>query len=196
MILLNNLPEVEKMGNKALIVIDYTNDFIHDEGGLSLKAAGQAIDKATAGLMQAFGERGDHVFILYDCHHLDDDNPESWLFPPHNIAGTWGGKLYGETGETAQKLLAAYPERVFYLPKERFSVFFDTELDDMLKGRDITHLTFAGVCTDICVLHSMIAANYLGYTLALAATGCEALTPMGQEWALAHIKGVLGAEIV
>jgi len=51
---------------------------------------------------------------------------------------------------------------------DSYSVFYDnghitqTELDDLLKARDITTLYMAGLATDYCVYYTAIDAKTLG----------------------------------
>ena len=76
---------------KALISIDYTVDFVADEGKLTAGAPAQAISEAIAQVTKAAFERGDYIFFAIDAHDENDAfHPESKLFPPHNIKGTSG----------------------------------------------------------------------------------------------------------
>ena len=81
---------------KALISIDYTEDFVADHGKLTAGAPAQAISQAIAQVTRLAFNRGDYVFFTIDAHEEGDDfHPESKLFPPHNIIGTSGRNLYG-----------------------------------------------------------------------------------------------------
>ena len=53
----------------------------------------------------------------------------------------------------------------------------------------------SGVCTDICVLHTAISAYNLGYKISVPAEGVASFNQKGHEWALAHFKNSLGAEV-
>ena len=182
--------------SQALLVIDYSNDFVDDKGALSCGAAAQALDGFIAGLLEKAALDGDFIFICNDEHRaLDPYDPEGNLFPPHNIAGAWGAQLYGQSGATARRLLAKAPETTYYLAKTRYSAFFGTPLDAMLRRREVKLLTVVGLCTDICVLHTVIDACYLGYKTRVPRAGCAALTELGQTWALQHMEGCLGAKI-
>ena len=81
---------------KALISIDYTVDFVADEGKLTAGAPAQAISESIAQVTQLAFDQGAYVFFAIDAHDVDDPfHPESKLFPPHNIIGTSGRDLYG-----------------------------------------------------------------------------------------------------
>lgn len=81
---------------RALLSIDYTFDFVADEGRLTTGAAGQAIEAALVARTQAFIEAGEYVVFAIDRHEETDNyHPENRLFPPHNLAGSAGRHLYG-----------------------------------------------------------------------------------------------------
>lgn len=81
---------------KALISIDYTVDFVADDGKLTAGAPAQAISETIAQVTQLAFDQGAYVFFAIDAHDVEDPfHPESKLFPPHNIIGTSGRDLYG-----------------------------------------------------------------------------------------------------
>ena len=82
-----------------------------------------------------------------------------------------------------RELQAEGHSRMIYLPKTRYSAFFATPLDAMLRARKVHHLTVTGVCTDICVLHTVIDAIYNHYSVAVVENCCATCIPHGQEWA-------------
>lgn len=81
---------------KALLIIDYTNDFIADDGALTCGKPGQAIEGHILELADEFYQNGDYVIFPTDGHTHDKFSPEYKLFPPHNIIGTSGQELYGK----------------------------------------------------------------------------------------------------
>ncbi len=183
--------------SQALLVIDYSNDFIDSQGALTCGAAGQKLDEAICRLMEKTIAAGGFVIVCNDRHEEADlYHPERALFPAHNIAGTWGEKIYGHTGEWIEKLQKAYPQQVIYLPKVWYSAFQDTPLDGMLRQRGVDELTVCGVCTDICVLHTVTDAYYRGYKVKIKTDACAALSEEGQRWGLAHMRDSLGAELI
>lgn len=185
------------MMKKALLIIDYSNDFIADEGALSCGKAGQALDDAIVALIDLFMAADDFIFACIDEHMADDPfDPESVLFPSHNLKGSWGAKIYGKTGELIKKQLLAKNDKVTYLPKTRYSAFFGTTLDAMLRARGVAELTIVGVCTDICVLHTVIDAVYAGYQVNVVGDCCATIMENGQEWSLNHMQNCLGVTII
>lgn len=180
---------------EALIIIDYTNDFVATNGALTAGLPAQAIAKRINTLATQFEARGDFVYLPTDIHVAGDPyHPETKLFPPHNQESTWGRDYFGD--------LAAWVKeqrdnpRVVPFPKRRYSSFAGTPLDQWLRERHITSLHLAGVCTDICVLHTAIDAYNLGYQLTIHSDACATFNPSGAVWALNHFKNTLGAKVL
>src|SRR5690606_33010625 len=142
---------------KALLNVDYTIDFVADDGKLTCGKPGQAIEGEIVRLTREFLERGDYVVFAIDRHAEGDTcHPESKLFPPHNIAGTKGRALYGGL----QYLFESHSddENVDYMDKTRYSAFAGTDLEIKLRERGMTELHLVGVCTDICGHHTAVDA--------------------------------------
>jgi len=87
--------------------------------------------------------------------------------------------------------------------KRRYSGFFDTDLEARLRAAQPEQVTVVGVCTDICVLHTIadlaqprlpgrrprLGRRDLRRGRAIPATRCSA-----GRWL--HLKGVLGAHLL
>lgn len=179
---------------KALISIDYSYDFVADDGKLTAGKAAQAIEERIAQVTQEAYDRGDYIFVMMDGHdEADAFHPESKLFPPHNIIGTAGRNLYGKLGEVYEGIKD--DTRVFWMDKRHYSAFSGTDLDIRLRERRVTTLVLTGVLTDICVLHTAIDAYNLGYAIEIVKSATAALTPEAHDFAINHFKNVLGATI-
>ncbi len=59
----------------------------------------------------------------------------------------------------------------------------------------------AGLCTDICVLHTTSDLRNRDYPVTVLAEGCQTFDAPGHDhdevnrWAFAHMKGILGATV-
>lgn len=180
---------------KALINIDYTNDFVADNGALTCGKPGQEIELEIVNLTKQFVSQNDFVVFAIDMHEQDDEfHPETALYPPHNIRGTEGRNLYGGLQATYDD----YKEKnnVYWMDKTRYSAFAGTNLDLKLKEREITELHLVGVCTDICVLHTAVDAYNKGYKIVIHEKAVASFNQQGHDWALQHFKGSLNATVV
>lgn len=179
----------------ALLIIDYTNDFVADKGALSCGLPGQKLAPQIVDLADKFVSNGDWVIFPTDVHTPNDPyHPETKLFPPHNVRNTWGREFYGPVAKWYQQ--NKDQQKVYMYDKTRYSAFAGTDLDLRMRERHVDTLHLVGVCTDICVLHTAVDAYNLNYNLVIHQKGVAALGPEGQTWALDHFKNVLGASVV
>ncbi|MEO3946577.1 isochorismatase family cysteine hydrolase [Gorillibacterium sp. CAU 1737] len=175
---------------EALIVIDYTLDFV--TGKLPVGEPALAIEERIAELTEEHLRRGDLVVMAVDLHEENDpDHPETKLFPPHNIRGTEGRELFGKLREVYDR----NRDRILWMDKTRYSAFFRTALQEELSKRNIDTIRLVGVCTDICVLHTAVDAYNLGYRTIVHPSAVASFNPAGHDWALQHFRASLGAEV-
>ena len=169
---------------KALVVVDMLNDFIRPDGSLTVGGPGleivpfvrEQIEKARAG--------GIPVIYLCDQHRPDD--PEFRMFPPHCIAGTEGGEVISE--------LRPQPGD-WVVPKRRYSGFYESQLDLVLRELEIEEIMLVGVCTNICVLYTASDARNRAYQVTVLKDGVATFDPEAHEWALKEMEKTLGARI-
>lgn len=183
------------MTSEALLIIDYTNDFVDDKGALTCGQPAQAIEDEIAALADEFLKAGKWVILPTDLHYKGNPyHPETKLFPPHNLPHSWGRKFYGKLQAWYEKNKDS--DHVCMIDKSRYSAFCGTNLDLFLRERKIDTLHLTGVCTDICVLHTAIAAYNLAYKLVIHKNACASFDQTGHQWALNHFKTCLGAKVV
>lgn len=177
---------------KALINIDYTYDFVADDGALTCGEPGQKIEGKIVELTKEFIAAGDYVVFAIDVHDLGDEfHPETKLFPPHNLRGTSGRDLFGALKEVYEK--KSHLDHVSFMDKTRYSAFAGTDLEMKLRERGITEVHLVGVCTDICVLHTAVDAYNKGFKIVVYSEAVASFNQAGHEWALGHFEQSLGA---
>lgn len=183
------------MQKKALINVDYTVDFVAEDGALTCGQPGQALEQKIVEITKDFIEDGDLTVFAIDVHDLDDKyHPETKLFPPHNIRYTSGRDLFG----SLNKLFEANKEaaNVIYMDKTRYSAFAGTDLEIKLRERGVTEVHIVGVCTDICVLHTAVDAYNKGFNIVIHKDAVASFNQAGHEWALGHFEHTLGAKVI
>jgi nicotinamidase-related amidase len=180
---------------KALLVIDYTNDFVADEGKLTCGKPAQEIEERIVSLTNDFLKNNEFVVFAVDVHDKDDIfHPESKLFPPHNIRNTEGRELFGALKNV--HIENKNSEHLFWLDKTRYSAFAGTDLEIKLRERNIREIHLTGVCTDICVLHTAVDAYNKGFSIVIHEDAVQSFDPAGHIWALEHFKNTLGASVL
>ncbi|MET1249863.1 isochorismatase family cysteine hydrolase [Sporolactobacillus sp. STCC-11] len=179
------------MVSEALLVIDMSNDFVDDRGGLTAGKPAQQIVPYIKDLADHFFKEGKPVFFCMDAHEPNDAHFKLW--PPHNIKGTWGAKLYGLLDEwyTAH----AQESNVIFVPKPEYDAFIRTDLDGMLKERHIDTVHLTGVCTDICDFLTAYGAYSRGYKTIAHRRGMATFTEQ-HELFLSHMNAIFKTKII
>ncbi|MCA1030615.1 cysteine hydrolase [Bacillus timonensis] len=147
------------MSKEALLIIDMSNDFVSDEGNLTVGKPAQQIVPTIIEAANDFLARDQIVAICMDNHKENDPHFELW--PAHNVEGTWGQKLYEEL-EVWFEGHKNHPN-VIYIGKPEYDAFFNTELDSELKKHKVEKVHLTGVCTDICNFLTAYGAYARGY---------------------------------
>ncbi|WP_391209467.1 cysteine hydrolase family protein [Psychrobacillus sp. L4] len=178
---------------KVLVVVDYTVDFVAENGALTCGKPGQEIEGAIVRLTNEFIANNDLVVFPVDLHEQTNQfHPETKLFPPHNIRNSPGRELYGEL----KSVYESNKERIIWMDKTRYSSFAGTNLLQLLRERNIEEVHIVGVCTDICVLHTAVDAYNLGFSIVVHEDAVASFNEVGHKWALDHFKNTLGANVL
>ncbi|MGN7297993.1 cysteine hydrolase family protein [Ferdinandcohnia sp. SAFN-114] len=179
---------------KALINVDYTNDFVASDGALTCGKPGQEIEKEIVRITEEFINNDDFVVFAIDLHKQGDEfHPETRLFPPHNIEDTSGRLLYGDLQRVFNEQQTN--SNVYWMDKTRYSAFAGTNLEIKLRERGVTEVHIVGVCTDICVLHTAVDTYNRGFKIVIHSSAVASFNQAGHEWALGHFKDSIGAEV-
>lgn len=179
------------MKNEALIIVDMSNDFVADNGGLTVGKPAQEIVPYIIEKANEFIANGGTVVIAMDAHQENDPHFEVW--PVHNVIGTKGQELYGEL-MTWFKQFQLHPN-VIVQPKTDYNAFHDTQLALKLKSRFIEKVHVTGVCTDICNLLTVAGANANGFKTAIHVKGSATFSEKGPA-AIEHMKAIFNTEII
>ncbi len=201
------MPEIDSVKNEAILqaepeplrvelkrmaiaVIDMQNAFVSKGGMFELSgediSKGQRIIDPIKKISEAARAIG--VRVIYVVHHLSPDlheagGPDSGYWNTLHlrryredptwrdrfiISGTWGAEivkvLEPREGETI-------------VVKPRYSAFFGTNLDTVLKSHNIKYLVFVGIATNICVEAAIRDACYLDYFPILVSDATAAAGP-------------------
>lgn len=173
----------------AYLLIDYVYDFIDDGGVLSLGERGQKLKKVIEHYILSMRDE-DWLIECTDCHDSQtfEHSLEANSFPLH--CATDEGRALYINKELINK------DQYFKIQKSSYSAFSGTALNRFLIQKEITHLVLFGVCSEVCVLHTAIDAYNLGYNISVVEQGCAGLGDAGHQFALDHMKNVLGATML
>jgi len=167
----------------VVLVIDMVRGFLEEGYPLYCGERARRIIPNVQRLLERELTQSSKVFFLCD-HHAPDD-PEFNMFPPHCIEGTAEAELIPE--------LAKYKGEI--IPKRRFSAFFDTPLEGKLSQLKPEKLIVCGVCTDICVLHTVSDARNRDYEVEVPVDCVASFDEKAHHFALEHMEHTLGAKL-
>jgi ureidoacrylate peracid hydrolase len=107
--------------------------------------------------------------------------PDDALFKkriPHCLMDTWGAQPVDALHRAPTDIV---------VPKRRYSAFFATDLDLLLRERTIATVVVTGVVTNICVRSTVHDAFFLGYEVVVPVECVAATTPQAQATSLYDI---------
>lgn len=173
------------MGTTAVLVIDMQRDFI-DPGAPIECPGGREIIAPIGRLLALARRKGLPVIYTQEAHRAESvdfgrelDGEE----PVHCVEGTPGVEIIPD--------LARQPGD-FLIVKRRYSAFFATDLDLLLRGLGVDTLILTGVATDVCVRATAQDAQQLNYRVVVPEE-CVAGTSVEQHRAaLCNIAYILG----
>lgn len=170
------------MSKRAILVVDMLNDFV--TGALKCDR-GLAIVPKTAELLRGAREKGVPVIFCNDAHLRGIDH-ELKLWGDHAIAGTKGAEVIPEL---------ELCEKDYVVPKRRYSGFFHTDLDLLLKELGVDTVILTGLHAHMCVRHTAADAYQLGYGIVVAKDATDSFTEEDYLYGIKYLKEVYGAEI-
>jgi nicotinamidase/pyrazinamidase len=177
--------------SEALLIIDYQNDFI--PGGALAVREGDVIAERINEL--AADPRFDLVVATRDWHPADHSSfaEQGGPWPVHCVQGSRGAEFSPALeSERVDAVVDAGYER----DKEGYSGFEDTNLEELLREREIDKVTVVGLATDYCVKHTALDALRNGFEVEVdtsAVRGVE-VEPGDSERALDEMRAA-GASV-
>ncbi len=173
---------------KALLLINDIRDFVDDDGAVTVDKPAQDLkDNIIRAILRL--SRNDLLVLANDNRGGNQPRPEKKLFPPHALAGT------ASCQTVLADAVAGAKAPTITIKKQRYSAFHGTGLADMLRAAGTDKLYLAGLCTDIGVLHSAVAAYNFGFNTTVLGDCVAACDPQAHDFALRHFHNVLGFDI-
>lgn len=172
------------MSRKALLVVDMLNDFLDPDGALYCGDASREIIPHIRELIESHRRDGSIIIFVTDSHEADDK--EFGMFPPHCVVGTSGSEMISE--------IEVRPED-YLVRKTRYSAFYGTELEDILRREGVDEVHLSGVCTSICVMDTTSDLWNRDFKAVVHQKSVADLTTEAHEFALKRMRDILGASI-
>jgi len=166
----------------SVVVIDMLNDFV--TGVLKCERAPRIIPNIRR-LLDFARKKGISVIYANDTH-LPGVDKEFELWPPHAVVGTKGAEVINELKPE---------EGDHVVQKRRYSAFYETNLDRLLREFNIDTLVLVRLVTNICVQHTAADAFFRGYRIIVPEDCVEALTEEDQKTGIKYLKTFYGCKI-
>ena len=170
---------------EALLIIDMINDFLDPKGALYCGNEVRQIIPPLAVILEQF--RRDKKLVVFLCDHHEEDDPEFQAFPKHAVAGTWGAEIIPELAPKEGEII---------VPKTRFSGFFKTNLEDILRQNQVDTVCLTGVCTSICVMDTAADAFFRDFKIKVFEKAVGDFDPEMHAFALKRMQRIYRAEIL
>src|SRR3972149_1412063 len=168
----------------VVLVVDMLKGFLEDGYALYCGDSSRKIIPNVRRLLERERAQGSHVIFLCDNHAPDDKEFE--MFPPHCIRGTPEAAVVPELADLATEVI----------PKTRYSGLFGTALEERLRALAPDKVIVCGVCTDICVMHTVADARNRDYPVEVPADCVATFDGDAHRFALQHMEKILGARVV
>jgi ureidoacrylate peracid hydrolase len=130
----------------AMIVVDMQNDFVAPGGGLETPAARAMVPRLVEALKIC---RSNGIKVIYTTHVHRRDGSDMGLFDMHPPIANRNAAVDGTPGiEIYSEVAPAAGEHV--IKKHRYSGFFGTDLDIVLRGWGVDTVIISGTTTENC----------------------------------------------
>ena len=168
--------DIEKTG---LLFFDILNGYYHLASAVAKERKKPMVDNAV-GLMKAARKTGIPIFFAQGSHREDegttvltntDTNIPLKPWPDGIVTGV---KPNTVEGKASSEVIPELEPRAhdYYLPKHRWSAFFQTYLDLALRARKIDTVIISGGSTDVGVASTVFAGRDLDYNLIVVRDAC------------------------
>jgi nicotinamidase/pyrazinamidase len=175
---------------EALIVVDVQNDFC--PGGALAVAEGDQV----VGPVNELAERTGFVVATRDWHPRDHSSfaDQGGPWPVHCVQDTPGAELHPGL---RRDLIDVVIDKGQVRELEGYSGFEGTELERLLRERDVDTVHVAGLALDVCVRATALEARRAGWRVVLhrAATRAVDVQPGDGERAVEELREA-GVEVV
>ena len=172
--------------SNVVIVVDMQRGFLEEGNPLFCGDKARQIIPNVQKLLAEEVARGSTLLFTADTH--DPDDKEFQMFPPHCVRGSAEAEIIPELSE--------FVEKGTVISKNRYSGFFGTDMEERLAKLAPEKIIICGVCTDICVMHTVADARSRDYAVEVPRDCVASFDPEAHEFALKHIEKVLGAKVV
>lgn len=167
---------------QAILVVDMLNEFV--TGAISCER-GLATIEPNVKLLNAARQAGIPVIFCNDSHVKGIDH-EFKLWGEHAVSGTKGAEVIPELNVC---------ESDYVVPKRRYSGFFQTNLDMLLKELGVDTLIITGLWVHLCVRQTTVDGFCHGYNIVIPKDATNAFTQEEYDYSIQFLVDSCQAQI-
>ena len=156
----------------ALIVIDMLNEYDHEDAEALVENVRAALP-AMRGLVERAGEEGTPIVYV-------NDNYGDWGAGRPEIVER---AIAGRARDLVEPIAPA--EGSWFISKARHSIFYETQLEYLLREQQIERVVLVGQVTEQCILYSALDAYVRHFDLAVP---CDAVAAIHADLADAALR--------
>lgn len=173
---------------RALLLIDLQKDFVETGGALYFPGA-ESVLPPVLELVEKYKEENLPIITTQDWH--EEDDAEFRIWPKHCVKNSDGAELV----KPLKDALAGY-EKHITIRKTRYSAFYGTNLDEIIKSYNIDEVEVCGVVTHICVLFTVEELRNRGIRTIVRKEAVASYDEDLHTCALRLMREILCAEVV
>ena len=166
----------------AVVVVDMLNDFV--AGTLKCEGAVRVVPSIRR--LLDFARKNSIDIIYANDAHLPGIDEEFEIWPEHAVVGTWGAEVVEELKPV---------EGDYVVQKRRYSAFFGTSLDLLLRELGVDTLVLVGLVTNVCIQSTAGDAFFRGYRVVVPEDCVEAVSEEAQKAGIEYMKTFYGCRI-
>jgi nicotinamidase-related amidase len=141
-------------GATALVIVDMVKDFTSPDGLVYYPQSREILPRI-AHVLERCREKGKLIIFLQHCNRAGKPDEKGASMRPNCIEGTSGIEI--------DPMLPVDPQRDYVIRKRRYSGFFGTDLDLVLRENGIKNVVVVGTKTNCCIRATVTDAFYLNY---------------------------------
>ena len=144
------------MVKTALLIVDMVHDFTDPEGKVFYKQNREVLPNIKKVLDEC---RKKNILVIFFRHSYRKNKFDKNLINmrPNCIEGTGGDEI--------DSMLQVDEEKDYVIKKRRYSGFFGTDLDLILRENKIENVIITGTKTNCCIRSTVTDAYYLNYNV-------------------------------
>lgn len=163
----------------AILFFDILNGYYHTADPAAKARMKPWIDNAV-GLMKAGREAGMPIFFAHGNHRPDSSTSTVTLTDTNNALKPWPDGVVTKSrppavgGDWSSEVIPELEPQPhdYYIPKYRWSAFYQTYLDLALRSRGIDTVIVSGGSTDVGVAATVFAGRDMDYNLIVVRDAC------------------------